>query len=248
MIKFCRSCGSELASSGDKVCKSCGVNAVKATTYCRYCGHSTKVEDVTCAHCGASIKPLPSSTRSLFEHPRLSAKMGRIVNLSIISVMVAAYVVFSLPKTITKPIKAAASDVVFASTGYTALPLSSLSTFPTKIPMINEAPGQTIYFRVKDTQQLTAYAIFKYSDVTSNNATKAERTEEVTSNCTFVSNNTSVATVTPEGLVTAVGDGRTTVTVSYTAVPGSANMSSAALAEGKKPITVSFNVTVKVPN
>src|ERR1035437_4136682 len=99
MLKFCRSCGKELAEAGDKVCKSCGANAVKATTYCRYCGHPTKVEDVTCAHCGAAIKPLPSSMRTLFEHPRLSVKMGKIVNLSIVVVLVTLYVVFTLPKT-----------------------------------------------------------------------------------------------------------------------------------------------------
>lgn len=246
MIKFCRNCGMELAAADDKLCKSCGANAVKATTYCRYCGRPTSVEDITCLHCGASIKPLPGSVRSLFEHPRLSARMGKVVNLSIVSVMVASYVVFSLPKSVTKPIQAKTADVVFTSTGYTALPLTALSTFPTKIPMVNDAPGNALYFRVKDTQQLTAYAIYKSTDVTANNATKASRVEEVTVNCTFVSNNPSVATVTPEGLVTAVALGTTNVVISYTAVPGSANMSSGARTEGRKPITVTFTVTVKV--
>lgn len=248
MVKFCRSCGKPLTNADDKICSHCGLNSIKGTTHCRYCGYSTDIQDSICSNCGSAIKPLPSTVRTLWEHPRLSARMGKAVNLSVVGIMVAAYVIFVLPPSVTKPIKAKAADAVFETTGYTALPLAALSTFPTKIPMVNDAPGNALFFRVNDKQQITAYAIYRNTDVTSGNSTKASRIEEVTANCTFQSHNTSVATVTPQGLVTAVGDGRTIVTVSYTAVPGSSNMSSAARTEGKKPITVSFNITVKVPN
>lgn len=246
MVKFCRNCGKELPASDDKLCKICGANAVKSTTYCRYCAHPTSIEDATCAHCGASIKPLPSSVRTLFEYPRLSVKMGKIVNLSLVAVLITLYVVFSLPKTITKPIKAAASDAVFTSTGYTALPLNSISVYPTTVPRLNDAPGGAFYFDVNATWPLTVYAVYKEATTVASsvNATKATRVEDVTTNCTFLSSDTKIAAVGADGVVRAVSVGSTRIAVSYTAAPGSANMSIAA--QGKIPITVTTWVPVTV--
>jgi len=246
MVKFCRNCGKELATADDKVCKSCGANAVKGTTYCRYCARPTSVDDATCPNCGAAIKPLPSSVRTLFEYPRLSSKMGKIINLSIVAVLITLYVVFSLPKTVTKPIKAAASDAVFVSTGYTALPLNSISVYPTTVPRLNDAPGGAYYFDVNATWPLTVYAVYKSTTTinTSANATTGARLEVVTTNCTYQSSNPKVATVDAGGIVHAVSVGSAKVTISYTAAPGSANMSDAA--QGKVPITVTTSLPVTV--
>ena len=244
MIKFCRNCGQELPASTDKACTNCASNPVKATAYCRYCGHPTNVEDATCPHCGSAIKPLPGSVRTLFEHPRLSVKMGKIVNLSIISVMVVSYVVFSLPKSITKPVKNATSDAVMASTGYTALPLSSISVVPPLIPQL-VTYGQTYVppgITVNTTRQLTVYAVYKNTN--SANATKADRLEDITDNCTYTSGNENIATVDQSGLVKATGPGSINITIAFTAAPGSANMSTAS--EGKKPVTFTTRVEVIV--
>ena len=246
MIKFCRNCGKELAAAEDKVCKSCGANAIKSTTYCRYCGRPTNIEDATCSHCGSSIKPLPSSVRTLFEYPRLSVKMGKAVNLSIVFVMVAAYIIFALPQSITKPIQAKTADIVFESTGYSALPLNSISVYPTTVPRLNDAPGGAFYFDVNATWPLNVYAVYKNTTTvnTTANATKATRLEEVTANCTYQSSDTKIATVDGNGVVRAISPGLARITVSYTAAPGSANMSSAA--QGKLPITVTASVPVTV--
>ena len=244
MVKFCRNCGKELATADDKVCKSCGANAVKGTTYCRYCARPTSVDDATCPNCGAAIKPLPSSVRTLFEYPRLSVKMGKIINLSIVAVIITLYVVFSLPKTITKPIKAAASDAVFQSTGYTALPLDSISVDPNTVPRI--IPMDPMFFDVNATWPLTVYAVYKNTIAinTTANATKAARLEVVTTNCTYQSSDTKIATVNASGIVRAVSVGSARITVFYTAAPGSANMSDAA--QGKVPITISTWIPVTV--
>ena len=244
MIKFCRTCGKELATADDKTCHSCGANAVKGTTYCRYCSHSTTVDDTTCSNCGAALKPLPSSARSLFEYPRLSVKMGKIINLSIVVVVITLYVVFTLPKSITRPIKAVASDAVFQATGYTALPLDSISIVPTTVPRI--IPMDPMFFDVNSTWPLTVYAVYK-NTITVNatdNATKATRLENITDNCTFTSDDPSVATVDASGVIHAISVGVTRVWAHYTAAPGSANMSDAA--QGKIPITVSDWIPVTV--
>jgi hypothetical protein len=244
MIKFCRNCGEELTTSTAKTCSNCSSNAVKATAYCRYCGYATTFEAVTCSHCGAALKPLPSSVRTLFEYPRLSAKMGKIVNLSIVFIMVASYVVFSLPKSITKPVKAATSDAVMASTGYTALPLNSIEASPPLIPelvtygMTYVPPGIT----VNTIRHLTVYAVYK--NTTSANATKAVRLVNITDNCTYTSPNERIATVNQSGAVKATGPGTINITISYTAAPGSANMSAAS--DGKKLATFTTNVQVFV--
>lgn len=244
MVKFCRSCGQELAVSTDKTCASCASNAVKSADYCRYCGHHTTVEDATCAYCGAAIKPLPSSMRTLFEHPRLSAKMGKIVNLSIVSVMVVSYVVFSLPKSITKPVTTATSDAVMAATGYTTLPLNSIEASP---PLIPELPNYGMTYvppgiTVNTIRQLTIYAVYK--NTTSANATKAVRLVNITDNCTYTSTNEAIVTVNQSGAVKATGPGTINITISYTAAPGSPNMSTAS--DGKKPETFTTKVQVFV--
>ena len=246
MVKFCRSCGKELADHNARTCNNCGASSIKSTAYCRYCGHATRVDDTTCGNCGASIKPLPSSTRSLFEYPRLSARMGRIVNLTIVVLLITTYVVLALPKSIKRPIQAKAADAVFETTGYTAYPLTGLSTYPITIPKINVAAGNIFFFRVGDTEQITAYGIYKNTDPATNNATKSVKMEDVTANSTFMSTNPAAATVDAKGLVTAVSIGKADIIVTYSAAPGSANMSSAAIAAGKVPVTFTADIPVTV--
>ena len=242
MIKFCRSCGQELAAADDKICKSCGANAVKATRNCRYCGYSTAVEDATCPRCGAAIKPLPRSVRSLFEYPRLSVKIGRIINLSLVAVLVTLYMVFSLPKSVTKPISQAASDTIMASTGYTTFPLDHISATPPRIPQLVTVmfDPQPSVVSVNTTRQLTVYAIYKNADT--GNATKGVRLEDITTNSAYRSSNGKVATVNATGFVRATGSGEANIIIFYTVAPGSANLSNAA--GGKVPVT--FNTTVPV--
>ena len=252
MVQYCRNCGKELVVTPDKTCVSCGANAVKAISFCRYCGKPTSVQDLTCPTCGSAIKPIPSSVKALNkENPKL-VKLGKIVNLTIVAVLVAAYIVFSLPPKVTKPIKAAASDAVMESTGYNTLPLNSISVYPTTIPPLNDAPGNAAVFSVHPvvggmgivtaTQQLHIYALYK--NTTSANATKATRFEDVTTNSTYLSSNDKIVTVTSGGLARAVAPGEANITIFYTAAPGSANISSAA--QGKVPITVTFTVPVTV--
>lgn len=243
MIKFCRNCGKELAAAEDKVCKSCGANAVKATACCRYCGHPTNAEEPTCPHCGACIKPLPSNVRSLWEHPGLSVRMGRIVNLTIVALVVAAYIIFVMPPSVTKPVQSAANDAIKATTGYSALPLTSISAVPTRIPPYNPNPGNVWYFYPKDTTQLTIWAIFKNAS-SNTSAGVSGQVREVTANATYQSSNPGVATVTSGGEIHGIMVGTAVITVTYTAPPGSANMSDADA--GKIPITVTFTVPVTV--
>ncbi|MDO8716254.1 MAG: Ig-like domain-containing protein [Dehalococcoidales bacterium] len=242
MIKFCRSCGRELAAADDKICKSCGANAVKATSNCRYCGKPTAHQDLTCPTCGSAIKPIPGSVKALNkENPKL-IKLGKIINLTIVAIIVTAYIVFSLPPKVTKPVKAAASDAMLATTGYTALPLNSIAATPPRIPQLVNVmfDPQPAVVSVNTTRQLTVYAIYK--NINTGNATKAIRLEEITTNCTYQSSNEKVATVNATGLVRATGSGEANIVIFYTVAPGSANMSNAAV--GKVPVT--FNTTVPV--
>jgi hypothetical protein len=241
---FCRNCGKGLVITPDKTCGSCGSNAVKATSFCRYCGKPTGPQDLTCSNCGSAIKPIPSSVRALHRDNPALIKLSKIVNLTIVAILVTAYIVFSLPPKVTKPITLAASDVVVATIGYTELPLHSISAYPPTIPS-KRGMGEwwaEIGVTINTTQQLTVYAVFK--NLNTENATKATRTEDVTDNSTYRSSNEKVATVTSGGRVRAVGPGTANITITYTAVPGSANMSSAA--QGKTPITVTFDVPVWV--
>lgn len=244
MIKFCRSCGSELANADDRVCATCGTGAIKGTTYCRYCGHPTTPDDAICGYCGASIKPLPGSMRSLFEYPSLSVKAGKIINLTLVAVFVITYAVFALPKSIRKPAVQAASDAVMASTGYTALPLDHIEPSP---PLIPELYVYYFYYTppgiaINSTRPFTIYAIYKNS--VGENATKAIRSVDVTDNCTYRTDDDRIAVVTSPGVVLGKGPGTVNITASYTAAPGTANISNAAA--GKIPVTFTTVLTVIV--
>ncbi|MDO8716667.1 MAG: hypothetical protein Q7J73_07685 [Dehalococcoidales bacterium] len=252
---FCRNCGKGLVVTPERTCVGCGANTVKATSFCRYCGKPTTIHDLTCPTCGSSIKPIPGSVKALNkENPKL-IRLGKIVNLTIVAILVTAYVVFSLPPSVTKPVKAAASDAMLATTGYTAFPLNSIAAMPTRIPrsdptaMIREWENHANYwvdippvFEPNSTVQLTINAL--YRNTATINATGAGRIEEVTTNCTYKSSNAKIVTVTSGGFVQAVAVGSAVITVSYTAAPGSANFTTASA--GKEPITVTTTVPVIV--
>ncbi|MDO8716780.1 MAG: Ig-like domain-containing protein, partial [Dehalococcoidales bacterium] len=70
------------------------------------------------------------------------------------------------------------------------------------------------------------------------------RWEDVTDKAVFVSNNPQVATVSSSGFVQGVSPGEATISITYTAVPGSANRTSSA--EGKVSIMVACQVEVTV--
>ncbi len=246
MIKYCRNCGNELADPNEKTCPGCSSNAVKATAFCRYCGKPTTVEDTVCPNCGASLRPVSNAVRLQNpDHVKLM-KLGKIINLTIVVVVVVLYAVFALPKSIRKPAVQAASDAVMASTGYTALPLSYIEPSPAIIPELYTyyfyytPPGMT----VNSTRTFKIYAIYKNADT--ENATKAIRAVDVTDNCTYMSTNESVIIVTAPGLIKAIGGGAANVTAFYTAPPGSANMSNAAA--GKTAVTFNTTVIVFVKN
>jgi len=244
MIKFCRNCGKVLSDPTDKTCPSCYSNSVKASTFCRYCGKPTTAQDTVCPTCGASLKPVPNSVRLLNpDHVKLM-KLGKIINLSIVVVVVVAYVIFALPKSIRKPAAQAASDAVMASTGYTTMPLDHIQISPPRIPMtmVVMFDPQPSFVTVNTTRQITVYAIYKNSD--SENATKAIRAVDVTDNCTYLSSNESVAVCNATGFVRAAGPGTANITAFYTSLPGSANMSNAAA--GKIPVTITADVGVFV--
>ena len=224
------------------MCPQCRANAAKATICCRYCGKPTNLTDIACPSCGAAIRPLAGSARQMTPKNLKLAKLGRTINLTIVAVLVSAYVIFSLPKSVTGPIKAATAEAVMVSTGYSALPLQYISSTPAIIPSVDYV-GEVILpssFTPNSTRQLTIYAIYKNS--TSDNTTRSTRIEIVTDNCTFTSSDDKVATVTSGGLVQAVDVGSANITISYLAAPGSSNITAAAI--GKVPIM--FTVTVPV--
>ena len=249
-IMFCRNCGKELTGTPE-ICANCGSHPVKATAFCRYCGNATNAQDLMCPTCGAAIKKIAGAAKQAPRHPVLTA-----LNILAIALVVSLYIWLSLPPKVVKPVKAAVSDAVLSTTGYTAFPLNSIAAMPTRIPRTD--PGPTIrawethaifnnpdyiaVFAPNDTVQLTINAL--YRNTTTINATGAGRIEDVTANCTYKSSNDKIAKVTSGGLVQAVAVGSTTITVSYTAAPGSANMSAASI--GKAPITVTTTVPIIV--
>ena len=95
-------------------------------------------------------------------------------------------------------------------------------------------------FEPNDVRSLTIYSTYS----TNKSGAGTANFQEITADCVYKSNDTNVATVDAGGLVTAVKDGRTNITVSYTAAPGSTNRSASAI--GKIPITISINVSVLV--
>ena len=114
------------------------------------------------------------------------------------------------------------------------------------MPRLNDAPGGAFYFDVNATWPLSVYAVYKDTTTVnaSANATKAARLEDVTTNCTYQSSDPKIATIDGSGVVRAVSVGSARISISYTAAPGSANMSAAA--QGKIPITVTTSVPVTV--
>ena len=235
---FCRNCGKGLDGTPE-ICANCGSHPVKATAFCRYCGNATNAQDLMCPTCGAAIKKIAEPAKKAPRHPVLT-----VLNILAIALVVSLYIWLSLPPKVAKPIKAAASDAMLAATGYTSLPLHSISAAPPVIPPQRSVENfyMPVGLNINGTQQLTIYAVYK--NTTGANATKATRLEEVTADSTYKSSNEKIATVNATGFVRAVALGAANITVSYTAAPGSANLSAAA--EGKAPITVTVIVPVLV--
>lgn len=241
MLLFCRNCGKELAVNPDKTCAACGGKPVKATSFCRYCANTTCAEDFVCPTCGAAIKPIPSKARVPNKETQRLVRLGEIVNKVIIVTLISTYVWFALPPKVTTPIKSTVSDIVMQSTGYTALPINSISALPSVIPQVNdqwfahniEEELTPEGIAVNTTQQLTIYAIYKNTTL-----------EDITANCTYQSDSELIATVNASGIVKAVGSGSAIIMVFYTVVPGSANFTGAST--GKVPVTFSVNVSVTV--
>ena len=243
---FCRNCGNDLTGASDKTCASCGADAVKATSFCRYCGKPTGVQDIICQGCGSAIKPIPSAVKALNKGNPRHLKLSKRISLTFVVIVVTLYIVLSLPPKVTKPIKDAVSDVVVATIGYTTFPLSSLSAVPPVIPpqRFVENFNMPVGVNINATQQLTVYAVFENKG--SNNATEGTRLEEVTDEAVYKSSDDKIATVSATGFVRAVSPGSADIIISYTAVPGSANLSAAS--QGKVPITVSTTVPILVNN
>ena len=241
---FCRNCGKELAGTPE-ICASCGSPPVKATAFCRYCGGATIAQEVMCPQCGAATRTFAKSGEASNREGRGRFATTRTVFKILAAVtFVSVYTVLALPpRTALRPLQSATSDLVVATVGYSSLPLNSISAHPYMIPVpINTDAGNVAVFTVNQTQQLTIHAL--YMNITTNGATGSGRAEEVTANCTYRSSNTKIATVAADGRVLGVAPGTANITVSYTSVPGSANISSAA--QGKVPITITINVLVKV--
>jgi hypothetical protein len=167
-------------------------------------------------------------------------------------VFVSTYLFLASPPAAVEPVVTAASNLVVASVGYTAIPLDSIIASPPVLPRVTQyaftyvKPG----IPVNTTEQLTIYAVYKEPTTqgkfpSRNTATaSAGRFEDVTDKAVFQSSNTAAVTVTADGIIRAVASGAANITVSYTAIPGSANLTAAA--EGKIPITVTVNVSVLV--
>ena len=92
---------------------------------------------------------------------------------------------------------------------------------------------------MNSTRQLTIYAV---RINTTDNSTVGTRLDDVTGNCSFKSSDESIATVNGSGFVLVTGHGYANITASYTAPPGTANLSNAAA--GKIPVTFTVDVLV----
>ena len=244
MKKYCRNCGKELTLTADKNCSECGANPVKAVSFCGFCGQTTKPEDFDCPNCGASIKPVPAKVKARNKENTRKVKLGKRLNITIVAVLIIAYLVFLQPPPVVRAVRDTVNRLTLGAIGYTTMPLQSISSNPTQIPPVHYT-GQAVtpdVIRVGATQQLTIFAFYK--SPTSGNSTKT-RLEDVTSKAVFKSSDENIAVVDAAGFVKAVGTGSTNIVVSYTAVPGSANLS-AALAGGKVPQTFSIKVPMTV--
>ena len=121
--------------------------------------------------------------------------------------------------------------------------MDSITASPNEIPLPVYTEADTgAVFAVDRTQQLVIYA--QYMNNTAGGDVRTGRSKVVTDKCIFQSGNNDIASVTSGGLVKGVAPGKTNIDVSYTAIPGSANLSSAA--QGKVPVTFTVRVPVIV--
>lgn len=231
---FCRNCGKNIVGN-PKVCANCGSHPINGTSFCRYCGGVTSGQDVMCPKCDAAIKATGKAERVW------SRKTKKLLIVAA-AIFVIVYAVLATPaEIIIKPLKTAVSGLILRTTGYTSIPLNSISATPSVIPMpaYNDRADNVARFSVDQTQQLTIGA--KY---TKNASTSSGISKDVTNNCTFLSSNERVAKVTSTGLVQGIAPGTADIKVSYTAIPGSSDFSTAS--KGKIPITLTISVPVTV--
>ena len=244
---LCSNCGKELVGI-PAICEDCGTGPEPEPNPCPSCGSGTHVRAIACPKCGAALE----ATAGPGKKGRGLRSISIVFNIVIAVVFVSTYLFLASPPAAVEPVVTAASNLVVASVGYTAIPLDSIIASPPVLPRVTQyaftyvKPG----IPVNTTEQLTIYAVYKEPTTqgkfpSRNTATaSAGRFEDVTDKAVFQSSNTAAVTVTADGLVRAVASGAANITVSYTAIPGSANLTAAA--EGKIPITVTVNVSVLV--
>ncbi len=244
---LCSNCGKELVGI-PAICEDCGTGPEPEPNPCPSCGSGTHVRAIACPKCGAALE----ATAGPGKKGRGLRSISIVFNIVIAVVFVSTYLFLASPPAAVEPVVTAASNLVVASVGYTAIPLDSIIASPPVLPRVTQyfftyvVPG----IPVNTTEQLTIYAVYKEPTTqgkfpSRNTATaSAGRFEDVTDKAVFQSSNTAAVTVTADGLVRAVASGTANITVSYTAIPGSANLTAAA--EGKIPITVTVNVSVIV--
>ena len=244
---LCSNCGKELVGI-PAICEDCGTGPEPEPNPCPSCGSGTHVRAIACPKCGAALE----ATAGPGKKGRGLRSISIVFNIVIAVVFVSTYLFLASPPAAVEPVVTAASNLVVASVGYTAIPLDSIIASPPVLPRVTQyfftyvVPG----IPVNTTEQLTIYAVYKEPTTqgkfpSRNTATaSAGRFEDVTDKAVFQSSNTAAVTVTADGLVRAVASGTANITVSYTAIPGSANLTAAA--EGKIPITVTVNVPAYV--
>ena len=244
---LCSNCGKELVGT-PAICEDCGTGPVPEPNPCPSCGSGTHVRAIACPKCGAALEATTESGKK----GRGLRSISIAFNILIAAVFVSTFLYLASPPAAVEPVVTAASNLVVASVGYTAIPLDSIIASPPRLPPTYVIPGHTFFLGmpVNTIDQLTIYAVYKAPSTqgkfpSRNTATaSAGRFEDVTDKAVFQSSNTTAVTVTAEGLVRAVAPGSANITVSYTAIPGSANLTAAA--EGKIPITVTVNVPAYV--
>ncbi len=244
---LCSNCGKELVGI-PAICEDCGTGPEPEPNPCPSCGSGTHVRAIACPKCGAALE----ATAGPGKKGRGLRSISIGFNIVIAVVFVSTYLFLASPPAAVEPVVTAASNLVVASVGYTAIPLDSIIASPPALPPTYVIPGHTFFLGmpVNTIDQLTIYAVYKKPTTqgkfpSRNTATaSAGRFEDVTDKAVFQSSNTAVVTVTADGLIQAVASGAANITVSYTAIPGSANLTAAA--EGKIPITVTVNVPAYV--
>ena len=244
---LCSNCGKELVGI-PAICEDCGTGPEPEPNPCPSCGSGTHVRAIACPKCGAALE----ATAGPGKKGRGLRSISIVFNIVIAVVFVSTYLFLASPPAAVEPVVTAASNLVVASVGYTAIPLDSIIASPPALPPTYVIPGHTFFLGmpVNTIDQLTIYAVYKKPTTqgkfpSRNTATaSAGRFEDVTDKAVFQSSNTAAVTVTADGIIRAVASGAANITVSYTAIPGSANLTAAA--EGKIPITVTVNVPAYV--